>query len=78
MLDITPVASHPHHLTTLPETPEASTTAPGYPEGSPAHLVLSLGTGQAAPALVQHVEAGVTADWGLAGGDTTGTGETLS
>ena len=65
-------------LTALPETPEAGCTVASYPEGSPAHLVLRLGAGQAAAALVQRVEAGVAADRGLAGGTPTGAGEALS
>ena len=64
-------------LTTLSETPEASRTVPGNPEWSSAHLVLSLGAGQAAPALVQRVEPGVTAHRGLAGRTPTGAGQAL-
>ena len=65
-------------LTALPETPEAGSTVPGNPEGSSALLVLSLGAGQAAAALVQRVEPGVTADRCLAGRTSTGAGEALS
>ena len=67
-----------HSLTALSETPEAGGTVPGNPEGSPALLVLRLGAGQAAAALVQRVEPGVAADRGLAGLGSTGAAEALS
>ena len=67
-----------HSLTALSETPEAGGTVPGNPEWSSAHLVLSLGAGQAAPALVQRVEPGVAAGRGLAGRTSTGAAEALS
>ena len=45
------------------------------PEGAPALLVLILGAGQTAAALVQGVVAGGTADRGAAGGATAVTGQ---
>ena len=65
-------------LTTLSETPEASRTVPGNPEGAAAYLVLRHGAGQAAAAFVQRVEPGVTTDWGLAGRTSTGAAQAFS
>ena len=65
-------------LTTLSETPEASGTLSCHSEWTSTDLVLSLGTGEAAAALVQCVVARVTTCGGLTWRHSTRTGQGLA
>lgn len=62
----------------MSETPETSGTLSSYSEGTSTHLVLCLGAGETAAALVQCVVARVTADGGLTRGYATGAGQGLA
>ena len=64
-------------LTTLSEAPKAGCTLSGNSEWTSTDLVLGLGTGEAAAALVQRVEARVAADGGLARRYAAGAGQRL-
>ena len=65
-------------LTTLSETPEASGTLSCHSEWTSTDLILGLGTGEAAAALVQCVVARVTACWGLTWSYPTGARQGLA